>query len=51
MQAVTFPSSAGNFAFELGKGKFYGNNHLDEVALYSTALSAARIAAHYAAGT
>jgi hypothetical protein len=50
-QAATFPTSAGGFAFQLGKADFYGNNELDEVALYDAALSAARIAAHYTAGT
>ena len=50
-QAEAFPPNAGNSVFQLGKGDFYGNNGLDEVALYGTALSAARVAAHFAAGT
>ncbi|MGZ4319980.1 MAG: LamG-like jellyroll fold domain-containing protein, partial [Gaiellaceae bacterium] len=49
--AISFPASNGSAALQLGKGEAgnYGNNDLDEVALYGTALSAARIAAHYAA--
>jgi hypothetical protein len=41
----------GKAVLELGRGVDYGNNDLDEVAMYATALSAARIAAHYAAGS
>lgn len=46
-----FPANNGATALQLGKAEEYGNNDLDEVAMYATALSAARIAAHYAAGS
>ena len=44
-------SKKGSSSVELGKAADYGNNDLDEVAIYATALSGARIAAHYAAGS
>jgi Concanavalin A-like lectin/glucanases superfamily len=50
-QAASFPTNADASDLQIGKGDFYGNNELDEVAIYGTALSAARIAAHYTAGT
>jgi hypothetical protein len=49
--AMNFPPNNGTQALTIGEGDEYGNNGIDEVALYSTTLSAARIAAHYAAGT
>ena len=45
------PENKGLASLQLGRGADYGNNDLDEVAMYATALSAARIAAHYAAGS
>jgi len=50
-QAVSFSASADTTNLQIGKADFYGNNDLDEVAIYGTALSAAQIAAHYAAGS
>jgi hypothetical protein len=49
--AIVLPNSNGAPVLQIGKGQDYGNNDLDEVALYPSALSAARIAAHYAAGS
>jgi hypothetical protein len=49
--AIALPASNGIQALQIGKGQDAGNNDLDEVALYPTALSAARIAAHYASGS
>jgi hypothetical protein len=48
--AASFPGNNDTSNLLLGKGDVYGNNDLDEVALYSTALSAAQVAAHFAAG-
>jgi hypothetical protein len=45
--SLNWPANMGTAALELGYG---GNNGLDEIALYSTALTAGQIAAHYAAG-
>jgi hypothetical protein len=48
---ATLPANSGTAALQLGQGAgYYGNNDLDEVALYGTALSGAQVAAHYAAG-
>ena len=47
--AIVLPASSGNQKLQLGKGQG-GDDALDEVALYPSALSGARIAAHYAAG-
>ena len=49
--AITCPNSNGGQKLQIGKGQDAGNDDLDEVALYPSALSAARIAAHYAAGS
>jgi hypothetical protein len=49
--SITFPGNNGTPYFQIGNGDEYGNNDIDEVALYSTSLSAAQIAAHYAAGS
>ena len=46
-----YPENKGKASLELGRGADYGNNDLDEVAIYATALSTARIAAHYTAGS
>jgi hypothetical protein len=49
---IALPNSNGSQPFQLGQGAgIYGNNELDEAALYSSALSAARISAHYTAGS
>jgi concanavalin A-like lectin/glucanase superfamily protein len=48
--SVNFGNNTGSQPLELGRGDQYGNNDLDEVAIYGSALSGARIAAHYAAG-
>ena len=48
-RAVTFPANAGTAPLQLGRGDQYGNEYLDEVALYATALTATRVSAHYAA--
>jgi hypothetical protein len=49
--SVNFGTNTGSQPLQLGKGDQYGNNDLDEVAIYATALSGARIAAHYTAGS
>jgi hypothetical protein len=49
--SANFPANNGTQPLTIGEGNEYGNNALDEVAIYGTALSAARIAAHYTAGT
>lgn len=51
--SITFPTNAGWQLFEIGKGDSgqFANDDIDEVALYSTALSASRVAAHYSAGS
>ena len=48
--AESFPGNGDPGQLQLGKGDVYGNNDIDEVALYATALNATRIAAHYASG-
>ena len=49
---ITYPSSSGNGQkLQIGAAQDAGDNDIDEVALYPSALSAARIAAHYAAGS
>ena len=48
---ATLPTNSGTAALQLGEGAgYYGNNDLDEVALYGTALSGTQVAAHYTAG-
>jgi hypothetical protein len=48
---ATLPTNSGTSSLQLGQGAgYYGNNDLDEVALYGAALSGAQVAAHYAAG-
>jgi len=51
--AISFPASSNTDLFEIGKGDTgqFANDDIDEVALYSTALSATRIADHYSAGS
>jgi hypothetical protein len=48
---VTFSSSNSTRSLRIGRGYDYGKNDVDEVALYSLALSQARITAHYSAGS
>jgi hypothetical protein len=48
---VTFPANAGTAPLEFGRGDQYGNESMDEVAVYASALAPARISAHYAAAT
>lgn len=48
---VTFPVSTSNRSLRIGRGYDYGKNDVDEVALYASALSQARISAHYGAGS
>jgi hypothetical protein len=49
--AVSYPTNTGTRSFRIGRGDDYGNNVIDEVALYDTPLSAVQIAAHYLAGS
>ena len=48
--AMNFPPNTGTQPLTIGEANEYGNDGIDEVAIYSTALSAARVSAHYAAG-
>jgi hypothetical protein len=48
--AASFPGNNDTSVLELGKGDVFGNNDVDEVALYGTALSNAQVTAHFAAG-
>jgi hypothetical protein len=48
-KAVAFPANTGTAMLQLGRGDQYGNEFIDEVAIYPAALSASRIGAHYAA--
>ena len=49
---VSLPNGNGTQPFQLGQGAgLYGNNDLDEVALYGAALSATQVATHYAVGS
>ena len=51
--AVTFQSGGSPHPFLIGKGvgQNYAHDDIDEVALYASALSAGRVAAHYTAGS
>ena len=49
--AIAYPAASGPQLFQIGKAQEAGHDDVDEVALYPTALSAARIAAHYASGS
>jgi len=49
--AASWPANTGTAALAIGKSDVYGNDDIDEMALYNSALSAAQIAAHYAAGS
>jgi hypothetical protein len=48
--SANFPPNNGTQPLTIGKANEFGNNALDEVAVYGNALTAAEIAAHYAAG-
>ncbi|MEA2488156.1 MAG: hypothetical protein QOF16_1810 [Actinomycetota bacterium] len=48
---ITWPSSSDTSAVELGRGGEFGNEFLDDVSLYPSALSPARVSVHYAAET
>jgi hypothetical protein len=48
-KSVAFPANTGTAMLQLGRGDQYGNEFLDEVAIYPTALSAARVGAHFSA--
>jgi hypothetical protein len=48
---VSFPASTDTSTLDLGVGHDFGNEFLDDVAVYSSALSATRVSAHYTAGT
>jgi hypothetical protein len=50
-KTLAIPTNNGTAALTIGKGDNYGNEWIDDVAFYSTALSAARISAHYGAAT
>jgi PKD repeat protein len=47
---VVYPDSIDESSLHLGRGDQYGNHVLDEVAFYPTALSSARVGAHFDAG-
>jgi PKD repeat protein len=47
---VVYPDSADESSLHLGRGDQYGNHVVDEMALYSTPLSAGRVDAHFDAG-
>ena len=49
--SINLPTNNGSATLELGRAASYGNNDLDEVAIYDNALTAARVSAHYAAGS
>lgn len=48
--SVSLPDSVDASAFQLGRGDHYGNHVMDEVAVYGSALSPGRVAAHHEAG-
>ena len=48
-KTVTFPTNAGTDTLQLGRGDQFGNEYLDEVAIYPTALTGSRVAAHFSA--
>jgi Concanavalin A-like lectin/glucanases superfamily len=49
--ALSLPHNSNTEDLQIGNADDYGNNTIDEVAIYASALSAARVAAHYAAGS
>ncbi|MDQ1746891.1 MAG: trimeric autotransporter adhesin, partial [Frankiaceae bacterium] len=48
-RAVTFPTNAGTDPLKLGRGDRFGNDYLDEVAVYASALTPTRVGAHFSA--
>jgi len=49
---VSLPTSSGTQPFQLGQGYgYFGNNDLDDIALYGAALSSTQVATHYAVGS
>ena len=49
---ASLASSSGTLPFQLGQGYgYFGNNDLDEVALYDASLSSTQVATHFAAGS
>ena len=50
-KTVTFPTNAGTAPFQIGRGDQFGNEFMDEVAVYNTALTPTRISAHHGAAT
>jgi hypothetical protein len=49
---IALPNGNGSQPFLLGQGYgYYGNNDLDEVAVYGAPLSSSQVATHYAAGS
>jgi hypothetical protein len=49
---MSLPNNSGAQPFQLGQAAgLFGNNDLDEVALYAAALSSTQVAAHYTAGS
>jgi RHS repeat-associated protein len=50
-RSVTYPANVGNDSLRIGSGGDSGHHDLDEVALYSTALSASAVASHFRAGS
>ena len=50
-RAVAFPANAGTDPLQFGRGDQFGNEAMDEVAVYATTLSPSRITAHYSAAT
>jgi hypothetical protein len=49
---ASLPTNSGTQPLQLGQGAgLFGNNDLDEVALYGAALSSTQVATHYAAGS
>jgi hypothetical protein len=48
-RSVAFPTNTGTAMLQIGRGDQYGNEFIDEVAVYPTALSASRVGAHFTA--
>ncbi|MDQ1684890.1 MAG: hypothetical protein QOC82_1627 [Frankiaceae bacterium] len=48
-RAVTYPANNGTDPLQLGRGDNYGNQFLDEVAFYPSALTPTRVGAHFTA--
>lgn len=48
---ISFSASSDTAPLELGRGGDFGNEYLDDVSLYASALSPSRVSMHYAAAT